>query len=181
MGSCGDIMRVFIIWSFVLLGCSILPVSLSLALPPGQAAPAALPFQFLTGEWKGEGWHKHPDGRVNEFKQTYSFVRLAHGQVIAAATKAVFKTDLERVLYDATILFYWESESEARIGRRVARSGTLGPVAVVSSTEAKVEWQERGGTQRWEFEMTASDQLVQRGFLADGGKQFFELVLQRQD
>src|SRR6056297_483196 len=166
---------VFFVMLFMIQGLQIIKAQ-ELAKPE----QVTLPFQYLLGDWQGEGWHDHGNGRVNEFEQTYTFVSLAEGQVVAAATRALLLPEKERVLFDGTVLYSMENKQEKRVSRKVIRRGAIGMETSVEWEENRLFWTQRGGTETWEFELLENGQLTQRGFYTDNGHKFFELILERQ-
>lgn len=144
-----------------------------------QPEQEILPFQLLVGDWQGEGWHDHGGGRVNEFEQTYCFVSLAGGEVIAAGTRAALKPEKERVLFEGAILYSLENKEQKAISRRVVRRGEISMGTPVQWEENRLFWTQRSGTETWQFELLENGQLAQRGFHTQDGNKFFELILER--
>jgi hypothetical protein len=175
----------------LLIGFSLMlltPVA-ALAQSPSTASAAEMKkLDFLTGDWKGEGWIEMGPGGRSTFKQTEAVQSKLNGTVIIVeglGTGKLASTGQEGIVHNALAVISYDSAARKYLFRAFRADGNYID-ANVTLTEKGLIWgfrpPQQGGEIRYTIKLTDAGQWHEIGEFSMDGKQwrkFFEMTLQR--
>lgn len=175
----------------LLLGVSLMllaPGAAMAQMPSTASAAEMKKLDFLTGDWKGEGWIEMGPGGRSTFKQTEAVQSKLNGLVIIVeglGTGKMASSGQEGVVHNALAVISYDSAARKYLFRAFRADGNYID-ANVTPIEKGLIWSfrppQQGGEIRYTIKLTDAGQWLEIGEFSMDGKQwrkFFEMTLQR--
>jgi hypothetical protein len=172
----------------LVLGLLLMPIA-ALAQPPNTSSGAEMKkLEFLTGDWKGEGWIEMGPGSRSTFKQTEAVQSKLNGTVMIVeglGTGKLASSGQEGIVHNALAVISYDSAAKKFLfrafradGNYIDANATIGDKSLVWGFRNP----QQGGEIRYTIKLSDAGQWVEIGEFSMDGKQwrqFFEMTLQR--
>ncbi|MEP7337072.1 MAG: hypothetical protein ABI977_04960 [Acidobacteriota bacterium] len=172
----------------LVLGLLLMPIAALAQTQNTSSAAEMKKLEFLTGDWKGEGWIDMGPGGRSTFKQTEAVQSKLNGTVIIVeglGTGKLASSGQEGVVHNALAVISYDSSAKKFLFRAFRADGNYID-ANVTMGEKGLIWgfrnPQQGGEIRYTIKLTDAGQWLEIGEFSTDGKQwrkFFEMTLQR--
>ncbi len=163
------------------------PVAAMAQLPSTASAAEMKKLDFLTGEWKGEGWIEMGPGGRSTFKQTEAVQSKLNGTVIIVeglGTGKLAGSGQDGVVHNALAVISYDSAARKYLfrafradGNYIDANATVGDKNLIWGFKSP-----QGAEIKYTIKLNDAGQWLEIGEFSMDGKQwrkFFEMTLQR--
>jgi hypothetical protein len=170
----------------LVLGLLLMPVAALAQTQNASSSAEMKKLEFLTGEWKGEGWIEFGPGQRRTFVETELVQSKIGGQVLLIEGLGKSKApgqEKEIIIHNAMAMICYDAKLK-QLRFRAYQAGGRNVESEAKAANGALEWglEESGRTMRFIIKLDDAGRWFEIGEVSMDGKQwrkFFEMTLQR--